>query len=394
MKRDFSTRAIHAGYDRKTYHGALNPPLFLNSTFAFANASEGMARFSGDSSEFLYHRVGSPTVAVLERRLAELECGEAALATSSGMAAIAALLWCHLSQGDEIVADTTLYGCTHALVANHLPRLGVRSTLVDMSDPTALRAALTRRTRIALCETPANPTMRIADIEAIADICRENSTILVVDNTYATPYLQRPLEHGAHVVVHSATKYLGGHGDLVAGAIVSCKEIVDRARLCGVKEMTGGCVSSFDAFLTLRGIKTLALRMDRHCATAYQIAEALSGHASVARVFYPGLDAFEQHALAKRQMLKFGGMIAFELHGGAAAAQLVIDRLQLITRAVSLGSAETLVQHPASMTHSTYDRARLASSNISDGLLRLSVGLESFGDLWFDLKQSLDLLDR
>ncbi len=387
---DFSTRAIHAGYDGEAYHGALNPPLFLSSTYAFPSAAEGVRRFSGESDAYLYHRVGNPTVSVLEKRLAALEGGEAGLVTSSGMAAIAALLWSQLAAGDEIVADKTLYGCTHVLLSSHLARFGVRTAFVDMSQPDQISAALGPRTRIAFCETPANPTMRLIDIEETAALCRRNGTLLVVDNTYATPYLQRPLALGADAVVHSATKYLGGHGDLLAGALISTAAVVDRARYVGIKEMTGGSTSSFDAHLVLRGLKTLALRMDRHCDSAEFIAAALPGCRNVTRVHYPGLAIAESRALAQRQMSRFGGMLAFELAGGVCAAHSFLDGLRLIKRAISLGSPETLAEHPASMTHAGYEGDALTNCEISEGLVRISVGLEHALDIWADLQQALE----
>jgi methionine-gamma-lyase len=387
---NFSTRTVHAEYDSAAYHGAINPPLFLSAAYSFPSAAEGVERFAGESDGYLYHRVGNPTVRILERKLASLEGGEAGLVTSSGMAAIAALLWSQLSAGDTVLADNTLYGCTYVLLSRHLARFGVHTTFVDMSQPEEVSAALDTRTRIAFCETPANPTMRLVDIEKIASLCRRNGTLFTVDNTYATPYLQRPLEFGADAVVHSATKYLGGHGDVLAGALISSEAVVDQARFVGVKEMTGGSTAAFDAFLVLRGLKTLAVRMDRHCDSAEYIAGELMGFRGVTRVLYPGLDSFKQRELAKRQMSRSGGMIAVELAGGVRAAHLFLDNLKLVTRATSLGGPETLAQHPASMTHSAYDEKALTRCDISEGLVRISVGLEHHLDIWADLQQALD----
>jgi methionine gamma-lyase len=388
----FATRAIHHGYDPLDYHGALNPPLFLTSTYAFDKSSTGSARFAGEEPGYIYHRVGNPTVAILESRLAELEGGEAALATSSGMGAITSVFWTLLSAGDEIIADKTLYGCTFGLLHHHINKFGVTATFVDLSDPDALRAAITDRTRIVFAESPANPNMRIIDLAATAEIAHQHGAVFVVDNTYCTPYLQRPLEFGADIVVHSATKYLGGHGDLLAGAIVSTQAMINDFRYVGVKELTGAAISSFDAFLILRGMKTLELRMDRHCSNADHLAEALEQHPAVARVDYPGLVSFTQHDLAKRQMAQPGAMIALELHGGIDAGRTFMDAVQLVTRAVSLGDAETLVQHPATMTHATYSPEERLAHGFTDGLIRISVGLETYVDIHDDLMQALDTL--
>ncbi len=385
----FATTAIHHGYDPLAHHGALNPPLFLTSTYAFASAAEGAARFAGEAEGFVYSRVGNPTVAVLESRLAALEGGEAALATSSGVGALTAVIWTLLQAGDGIVADQMLYGCTFGLFEHHLPRFGIQVTFADLTEPANLQAALAPNTRLVLTETPTNPNMRVVDIAACAEICRHAGVRLVVDNTYCTPYLQQPLGLGADLVVHSATKYLGGHGDLLAGAVVGPKEIIDQLRFVGIKELNGACISAFDAFLILRGLKTLNLRMDRHSATATRLAHDLQAHPAVAAVYYPGLDSHPQHALAQRQMRQPGGMVALELKGGLAAGRAFMDNVRLATRAVSLGDAETLIQHPASMTHATYDPAERARHGFTDGLIRISVGLEDYEDLRADLMGAL-----
>ena len=385
----FSTRSIHAGYAPLDYHGSLNPPVFLTSTYAFDRSDTGSDRFAGTAPGYIYSRVGNPTVTVLETRLAVLEEGEAALATSSGMGAITAVIWTLLKAGDEIVADKTLYGCTFALL-HQVARFGITTRFVDLTDPANLSQALTAKTRMVITETPSNPNMRIVDIAAIAELCRARGVLFVVDNTYCTPYLQRPIPLGADVVVHSATKYLGGHGDLLAGAIVARKELIEQFRFVGVKELNGACISALDAFLVLRGLKTLSLRMDRHCETAMRLAHELEGHPAIKQVFYPGLDTHPQKSLAKRQMKAFGGMIAFELKGGLPAGKAFMDAVELVTRAVSLGDAETLIQHPASMTHSTYSPEQRASHGFTDGLIRLSVGLEDYDDLRVDLIRALD----
>ncbi len=392
--RGFATRAIHHGYDPFEHQGALNPPVFLTSTYAFDSVATGAARFAGTAEGYIYSRVGNPTVTVLEKRLADLEEGEAGLATSSGMGALTAVLWTLLSAGDEVVADRTLYGCTFGLLEHHMPKFGVTTRFVDLTDVAALDAAIGPKTRVVITETPSNPNMRVIDIAAVAAVCRAAGVTFVVDNTYCTPYLQRPLTLGADVVVHSATKYLGGHGDLLAGAVVASKELVDRFRFVGIKELNGACISALDAFLVLRGLKTLTLRMDRHSDTAGRLARELEAHPAVARVYYPGLDSHPQKALAARQMRAMGGMIALELKGGLEAGRRFMDAVALATRAVSLGDAETLVQHPASMTHSTYAPEERAKHGFTDGLVRLSVGLEDHADIRDDLVRALDRAGR
>jgi methionine-gamma-lyase len=389
-EQGFATRAIHHGHDPQAHQGALVPPVYLTSTFAFPDAATGGRRFMGAEQGYIYTRLGNPTLGLLEERLASLEGGEAALATASGMGAITAAIWSLLEPGDEILVDHTLYGCTFAFFQHGLARFGVAVRHVDMTEPTNVAAAIGPRTRLVYFETPANPNMRLVDIAAVAAIARAHGALVMVDNTYATPLLQRPLALGADLVVHSATKYLGGHGDLMAGAVVGAAGLIQRIRMVGLKDMTGAVLSPFDAFLVLRGLKTLELRVERHCASALEIARQLEAHPAVATVHYPGLPSFPQHALARRQMTGFGGMIAFELVGGMAAGFAFMDALRLVTRAVSLGDAETLVQHPASMTHSTYTAEERARFGITDGLIRLSVGLETLADLRQDIGRALD----
>ena len=388
----FATRAIHLGHDPMDHEGALTPPLHLTSTFAFDSAEAGGELFAGTRSGHVYSRISNPTLDLLERRVAGLEGAEAGLALASGMGAITSLLWTLLSPGDEIIADKTLYGCTFAFMHHGLSRFGITVTHVDLTEPENLAAAMSERTRLVYFETPANPNMRLVDIAAVAKIAHAGGAQVVVDNTYATPYLTRPIALGADLVVHSATKYLGGHGDLVAGLVVGRAETIGEIRLVGMKDMTGAVMAPFNAMLVMRGLKTLALRMDRHCASAQAVAEWLEGHPQVAAVHYPGLKSFNQHALARRQMARPGGMIAFELHGGLAAGKQMMNALRMILRAVSLGDAETLIQHPASMTHSTYTPEERAAHGISDGLIRLSVGLEDLDDILNDLDHALGRL--
>ena len=385
----FNTRAIHHAYDPYSGYGALNPPLYLSSTYTFPTVEDGAARFAGEQEGFVYSRVGNPTTALLEARIANLEGGEAALVTASGMGATTSLLWTLLAPGDEVIADKTLYGCTFGFFNHGLAKFGVRITHVDLSVPENLKKALNPSSKIVFFESPANPNMRLIDIAAIAELAHRHGAKVVVDNTYCTPYLQRPLALGADFVVHSATKYLGGHGDLIAGAIVGPKETIDQVRFYGLKDMTGAVLSSQDAFLILRGLKTLALRMHRHSENAHGIAEYLAAHPEVAVCHYPGLPTFPQYDLARRQMKLAGGMVAFELKGGIEAGKRFMNNLRLITRAVSLGDAESLAQHPASMTHSFYTPEEREAHLISEGLVRISAGLEDLDDLLGDVAQAL-----
>ncbi|MBY6042570.1 MAG: methionine gamma-lyase [Phaeobacter italicus] len=385
----FATRAIHHGYDTQSQQGALNPPLYLTSTFTFESAEAGGEMFTGEREGHFYTRISNPTLDHLEQRIANLEGAEAGLATASGMGAITSTLWSFLAAGDEIILDKTLYGCTFAFMTHGLPRFGVKVRLVDMTDPANLVEAISTKTKLVYFETPANPNNRLIDIAAISEIAHKAGAKVVVDNTFATPVITRPIELGADIVVHSATKFISGHGDVIAGLVVGSKEDITQIRLVGLKDMTGAVMSPFSAMLLMRGLKTLELRMERHCANAQKVAEALQSHPAVERVYYPGLDGFAQNDLAKRQMAGFGGMIPFEVVGGKAGGIAMMNRLEMIQRAVSLGDAETLIQHPASMTHSTYTPEERAEHGIAEGLVRMSVGLEGVDDIIDDLMQAL-----
>lgn len=389
----FSTRAIHHGYHPAENQGALVPPIHTSATWVFPDTAYGARCFAGEEQGYIYTRIANPTLALLEGRLASLEQGAAAVVFGSGMGAITATLWSMLQPGDEILTDKTLYGCTFAFLHHGIGRFGVTVRHVDMTDPANVAAALSDKTRVIYLETPANPNMRLADIAAIADIAHTQGAKLVVDNTYCSPYLQQPLVLGADVSVHSMTKYLSGHGDVTAGAaIFADAELAQRVRLYGLKDMTGAVMSPQDAHLVMRGMKTLALRIDRHCENAQKVARFIEAHPATAQVHYPGLASFPQHQLARRQMRQMGGMMGFELHGGLQAGIRFMDALQLVARAVSLGDAETLAQHPASMTHSTYTPEERAAHGISEGLVRLSVGLEDVEDILADIGQALDLV--
>ncbi|NIZ62912.1 methionine gamma-lyase [Sedimentitalea sp. CY04] len=385
----FATRAIHHGYDPMENEGSLVPPLHLTSTFAFETAEAGGDMFAGERAGHIYSRISNPTCDLLEKRIAVLEGAEAGLALASGMGAITSAIWTLVSPGDEVILDKTLYGCTFSFMQHGLAKFGVTVTHVDLTNPENLCDAMSEKTKVVYFETPANPNMRLVDIRAVSDIAHQGNATVIVDNTYATPYLTRPIELGADLALHSATKYLGGHGDVVAGLLVGSAELIQEIRLYGMKDMTGAVMAPFNAMLVLRGLKTLELRMDRHCSSAQAIAEMLEMAPGVQKVWYPGLPSFEQYDLAARQMSQSGGMIAFELEGGLEAGRAMMNKLELITRAVSLGDAETLIQHPASMTHSTYTPEERAEHGISEGLVRLSVGLEGIDDILADLRQAL-----
>ncbi|WP_313343735.1 methionine gamma-lyase [Sedimentibacter sp.] len=388
----FSTRAVHAGYVKNEY-GALATPIYQTSTFIFDSAEQGGKRFALEEEGYIYTRLGNPTSTQVEEKLANLENAEAAVSMSSGMGAITSVVWAKVKAGDHIVAAKTLYGCTFAFLSHGMSRFNVEVTFVDTSDPENVRKAMKPNTKIVYLESPANPNMLIADIKEISKIAHEiEDCIVVVDNTYCTPYIQRPIDLGADVVVHSATKYLNGHGDVIAGFAAGKKEFIDIVRLVGIKDMTGSVLGPFEAYLINRGMKTLEIRMEKHCANAQKVAEFLEKHPAVESIQYPGLKSFPQYELAKKQMSLPGAMIAFEVKGGLEAGKKLMNSLHLCTLAVSLGDTETLIQHPASMTHSPYTPEERALSGISEGLVRLSIGLEDADDIISDLKYGLDML--
>lgn len=390
--KGFATRAIHGGH-AKNAAGALVTPIYQASTFVFDSAEQGGRRFALEEEGYIYTRLGNPNSSELEQRVALLEGAEAAMSMASGMGAITSAFWTALRAGDHVVAADTMYGCTFAFLNHGISRYGVDVTFVDIRDPENVRRAMRPNTRVVYLESPANPTMYIADIATISQIAHETADCLVfVDNTYCTPYLQRPIELGADVVLHSATKYLNGHGDVIAGIVAGKKDFIDQVRLFGVKDMTGSVLSPFDAYLICRGLKTLAIRMEKHCENAMQVAEFLEQHPAVEIVYYPGLKSFPQYELARQQMRLPGAMIAFEVRGGVAAGKHLMNNVQLCTLAVSLGDTETLIQHPASMTHSPYSKGEREAVGITDGLVRLSVGLEDVEDIIADLKAVLDTL--
>ena len=389
-KCGLGTTAIHAG-TLKNLYGTLAMPIYQTSTFIFDSAEQGGRRFALEEAGYIYTRLGNPTTTVLEDKIAALEEGEAAVATSSGMGAISSTLWTILKAGDHIVTDKTLYGCTFALMCHGLTRFGIDVTFVDTSNLDEVKNAMKENTRVVYLETPANPNLKIVNIEALAKLAHTNpNTLVIVDNTFATPYMQKPLTLGADIVVHSVTKYINGHGDVIAGLVITNKALADQIRFVGLKDMTGAVLGPQDAYYIIRGMKTFEIRMERHCKNARRVVEFLNNHPKIEKVYYPGLETHPGYEIAKKQMKDFGAMISFELKGGFEAGKTLLNSLKLCSLAVSLGDTETLIQHPASMTHSPYTKEEREAAGITDGLVRLSVGLENVEDIIADLEQGLE----
>ncbi|HVS30500.1 MAG TPA: aminotransferase class I/II-fold pyridoxal phosphate-dependent enzyme [Thermoanaerobaculia bacterium] len=385
------TKAIHGGFEPGEHRGAVSVPIYQSSTFVFESAEEGAARFAGRSKGLIYTRLGNPTNEALEEAVAALEDGCGAVATATGMAAISTVLLALLRQNDHVVSTRPLYGATASLIANRLSRLGVTSTFVAATDTAALEEALRPETRLIYIETPANPTLDLVDIACVAQIARAAGIPLVVDNTFAGPHLQRPLELGASIVLHSMTKSLNGHSDVVAGAVIAA----DAAMLRTLRETAssfGMTIDPHQAWLVLRGIRTLGMRVERAQANAIDLARWLENDPRVAWVRYPGLVSHPQFHIAKRQMSGPGSMIAFELRGGEQAGRVLMNNVRLITLAVSLGGVESLIEHPASMTHKNVPEAEQRAEGVTPGLVRLSVGCEDLDDIRADLAQALDVV--
>ncbi len=383
----FDTKLIHAGAHRDPY-GSATVPIYQTSTFAFQSSQQGADRFAGTADGFIYTRLGNPTIDALERQMAELEQGYGAIATSSGMGAVSTVYMALLDQGTHMVGTASVYGPSRLLAEKHLSRFGVASTWIDTTDLDNLRRAMRPTTRIVYTESVANPTMDVTDIRAAAGIAHEHGAVLVVDNTFSSPYLHRPIEFGADVVLHSVTKFLNGHADVVGGVVVAKTEELYR-RIRPLMTTLGCNMDPHQAYFVLRGLKTLALRIERAQASALTIANWLEAQPQVEWVRYVGLPSHPQHELARSQMSGFGAMIAFGLKGGLEAGRTVMDNVKLATLAVSLGGVESLIEHPASMTHAGMSREHREESGISDGLVRYSVGIESVDDLIADLAQAL-----
>ncbi|OCW56027.1 trans-sulfuration enzyme family protein [Hoeflea olei] len=380
-----ATRAIHLGYDPASENGALTPPIYLTSTYAFETAEDGVATFAGERAGYVYGRSRNPTQAILEARIADLERGEAGLALASGIAAITATILSLAKAGDLVLVDQVIYGCSYSFFANHITRFGVEVVFADFTDPDALEAEFAKKPALVFFETPSNPNMRIIDIRRIAQMAHAVGALCIVDNTFSSPIIQQPIALGADIVVHSATKFLGGHGDLLGGIVVGSAKTIAAIRNAGLRMITGATISPFNAFLILRGLKTLSLRMKAHCASALAIAEHMSANPAVRAVHYPMLPGFKDVALARSQMSGGGAVVSFQLVGGREMGMRFINALKLIKCAVSLGDAETLVQLPAGMTHATYTEEERRRFGIPEDLVRLAVGLEDIEDLLLDI---------
>lgn len=390
-KTGFNTRAVHAGAAPDALFGGVSVPIYQSSTFAFRSVDQGAARFSGDEDGYIYTRMGNPTTAALEEAVASLEGGCAALATSSGMAAITTVLFTYLEAGAHLIGTDSMYGPSRVVVERHFRRFGVQADFVDTSDPENVRAAIRPETRLLFIETPENPTIRLTDIRACAAIAREHNLVLAVDNTFATPILQRPLELGADVVVHSMTKFLNGHADVVAGIVVTSTE-EQRKELRDVLNHHGGCIDPHQAWLVHRGLKTLGLRVEKAQRNAQAVSELLHDHPAIEWVRYPGAPDHPQRELVARQMDGPGALLCFGVRGGLEAGRRLMESVKLATLAVSLGGVETLIEHPASMTHACMDREARERAGITDNLIRLSVGCEDAEDLLEDLTGALDAI--
>ena len=383
----FSSKLIHAGTIDDQF-GSATVPIYQTSTFRFKSAEHGAACFSGESDGYIYTRINNPTIDALERQLAVLENGYGGIALSSGMAAVNTIYMGLLKQGDHMVSTAGVYGPSRIVMEKHYSKFGIRSTYLDTGDLDAVRKAIRPETRMIFIESPSNPTMDITNLRAIADLAREHKLITVADNTFCSPYLQRPLEHGFDVVFHSITKFLNGHADIVGGILVAREQaLYDQLRPMMISL---GCnMDPHQAYLVIRGLKTLAIRMERSQENAMSIARFLENHPQVKWVRYPGLPSHPQFDLAQKQMSGPGAMIAFELNGGLEAGRIMMNHVKLCMLAVSLGGVETLIQHPASMTHSKLEKPDREGAGITDGLVRLSVGIENVEDLINDLAQAL-----
>ncbi|PFZ98393.1 methionine gamma-lyase [Bacillus wiedmannii] len=381
-KKHMETALIHHGYTSEEHKGSLTPPLFQTSTFTFETAQQGEASFAGVDPSYIYSRLGNPTVKLFEERMAVLEGGEEALAFGSGMAAISATLIGFLKAGDHIICSNGLYGCTYGFLEVLEEKFMITHSFCDMETEDDVENKIRPNTKVIFVETPINPTMKLIDLKQVIRVAKRNGLLVVVDNTFCSPYLQRPLELGCDAVVHSATKYIGGHGDVVAGVTI-CKTKALAEKIRPMRKDIGGIMAPFDAWLLLRGLKTLAVRMDRHCDNAEKIVSFLKNHDEVEGVWYP------EGELASRQMKRGGGVISFSIKGGKEETQAFINDLHFITIAVSLGDTETLIQHPATMTHAAIPAELRQEMGIYDNLIRLSVGLESWEDIVSDLEQAL-----
>ena len=390
MSNDYqvATKGVRAGTARTEFQEH-SEALFLTSSFVFKNARQAAARFAGEDEGMVYTRYTNPTVAMFQDRLAALEGAESCVGTASGMAAILATALVHLKSGDHVVCSNAVFGATIQLFNNILSRFGIETTYVSPTKVDEWRAALRKNTRLLFLETPSNPLTEVSDIPALAEVARKAKALLAVDNVFCTPALQRPLELGADLVIHSATKYLDGQGRVIAGAVAGPKALVGEPMTAFLRT-AGPTLSPFNAWVVLKGLETLSIRMQAQSAAALELAQWLELHPSVARVFYPGLESHPQHALAKRQQRASGAVLSFEVKGGRAAAWRVIDATRLMSVTANLGDVKTTIIHPASTTHGRISPEARAAAGITDGLIRVAVGLEAVSDLKDDLKRGLE----
>ena len=384
---DFETLAIRTGHHRSA-EGEHSEPLFMTSSFVFGSAAEAAARFSGEQPGNIYARFTNPTVRIFEERLAALEGGERCVATASGMAAILSLCLARLQAGDHILSSRSVFGTTTVLFERYLSRFGIETTFVDLVDPEAWKQALRPNTRLLFLETPSNPLTEVADIRVLADLAHDAGALLAVDNCFCTPALQQPLELGADVVIHSATKFLDGQGRIIGGAVVGDEKVVGE-EVYGVVRTAGPSMSPFNAWIALKGLETLSLRMQAHSVNARQLAAALQDHPRVRQVFFPGLESHPQHALAERQQKGPGGIVSFVVEGGREAAWRVIDQTRMLSITANLGDTKTTITHPASTTHGRLSDEQKQAAGIDEGLIRVAVGLESVEDIIDDLMRGL-----
>jgi methionine-gamma-lyase len=387
-EKSFFTKAVHAGENRTENYGAVSVPIYTASVFAFTDADEGAAIHNYQKEGYFYGRLGNPTQAALEKAVAELENGEDALAFASGMAAVSAAVLSLVKTGEHIVAPESMYSTTTNFLLHLAENFGIETTFIDASNAENYAGAARANTKLFWIETPSNPLLKITEFSTVVEIAEEKRIATVADNTFATPFNQRPLDFGVDAVIHSATKYFGGHSDLTAGLIIGKRQIVEHARHT-IAKLHGGNIAPQVAWLVLRGIKTLALRMERHNHNAYAVANMLSNHPKVKEVFYPALTSHPQYEIAKRQMNGFGGMISFDV-GGVKEGKCLVNNVEVCTLATSLGGVETILQHSASMTHATLSREQRLKAGVTDGLIRLSVGIEDAQDLISDLESALD----
>ena len=386
----FDSKLIHAG-DFEDQFGSAVTPIYQTSTFAFKNAQHGADLFAGKERGFIYTRIGNPTTNALEDKLAVLENGYRGIALSSGMAAVTTVYMALLSQGDHIISTNAVYGPSRGVMESHFAKFGVESSYIDTSNLDEIEKAIRPNTQLLYLETPANPTVQLTDIKRASEIAHKHNILVCVDNTFCSPYLQKPLDLGADIVLHSLTKFINGHADIVGGAIIAKDKSLYK-NLRKTMAYMGGNMDPHQAYLVIRGVKTLSIRIDKAQESAMKIAEFLEAHPKVDWVKYPGLKSFAQHQLAREQMTGFGTMLSFELKGGLKAGKVLMDNVKLATLAVSLGGVETLIQHPASMTHAGVSKENKIAAQITDGLVRYSVGIENVEDLIQDLKQALDII--